>query len=34
MVQEDPIVGREMAKIALIRDERPAILAAAREILA
>ncbi len=34
MAQEDPIVGREMAKIVLLRDKQPAVLEAARQILA
>ena len=34
MVREEPIIGREMAKIALVRDDRPTVTQAARELLA
>ena len=34
MEQEDQIIGREMAKIALVRDESPAVTHAASELLA
>jgi hypothetical protein len=33
MAQEDPIIGREMAKIVLLREREPAVLEAARQIL-